>query len=213
VQKKRKIQSIAVIAILLLLIYGKNVTERNAFRSISKTFSEVYNDRLVVNGYIFDISKRLFAIQKLIDHCQESFEFPATAKNINIQEEEITALIDQFEQTKLTEEEAYYLADFKNTIINGLNIDNYEVVNPDNLGINSDEVKKYDQKIDLARKDLEDLSRIQLSEGEKLVNKAKSQINRSQIWSQFEVALLIILIVVVYFVIFNGDAISKKLKD
>lgn len=212
-QKKRKIQSIAVIAILLLLIYGKNVTERNAFRSISKTFSEVYNDRLVVNGYIFDISKRLFAIQKLIDHCQESFEFPATAKNINIQEEEIMALIDQFEQTKLTEEEAYYLADFKNTITNGLNIDDYQVVNPDNLGINSDEVKKYDQKIDLARKDLEDLSRIQLSEGKKLVNKAKSQINRSQIWSQFEVALLIILIVVVYFVIFNGDPSSKKLKD
>lgn len=211
-QQKRKIQATVVIAILLLMIYGKNVTERNAFKSISKTFSEVYDDRLVVNDYIFDISERLFVIQKLIDHCQKSFEFPITVKKIQSQEEEIKTLIVQFEQTQLTEEEEHFLSEFKNTINNDLSIENYPIVNSDNSEINIDEVKKYNQKIDLARKDLNYLSRIQLSEGKKLVSRAKSQINRSQIWSQFEVALLIILMVVLYFVIFNGDPSPKKEK-
>ena len=46
-------------------------------------------------------------------------------------------------------------------------------------------------------------------EGEKLISKAKVMINRSQIWAQFEVALLIILIVVLFLLVFRKSEETK----
>ncbi|HAH35404.1 MAG TPA: hypothetical protein DCL81_02290, partial [Algoriphagus sp.] len=66
-----------------------------------------------------------------------------------------------------------------------------------------------DQKISQARRDLDNLSKIQMVEGEKLISKAKVMINRSQIWAQFEVALLIILIVVLFLLVFRKSEETK----
>ncbi len=203
--KKRKIQAIAIISVLLLLIYGKNLTEREAFNSISKTFTEVYNDRLVVEGYIFQISDRLFSIQKLIDHCNLDYDYSRVINEIQGHEKGIMDLIIDFENTNLTVEESNYLTDFKQIIENDLNIKSYDLLYTDSSGVNSNQVKLYDQKIALAKSDLENLSKIQMEEGQKLISKAKVQINRSQIWSQFEVALLIILIIVIYIYLFRGQ--------
>ena len=69
--------------------------------------------------------------------------------------------------------------------------------------MNVEQVKVYDQKIARAQQDLGKLSSIQLEEGEKLVSKAKTLINRSQIWAQFELALLLIFVLVIYIYIFK----------
>ncbi|MBN7818127.1 MCP four helix bundle domain-containing protein [Algoriphagus pacificus] len=203
--KKKKLQAIAVISVLLLLIYGKNLTERQAFKSISKTFTDVYNDRLVVEGYIFQISDRLFSIQKLIDHCNMDYDYSRVINEIDGHEKGIMDLIVDFEKTNLTIEESDYLTDFKKIIENDLSIKNYDLLYSDSSGVNTQQVKLYDQKIALAKKDLENLSKIQMDEGQKLISKAKVQINRSQIWAQFEVALLIILIIVIYIFLFKSS--------
>lgn len=203
--KKKKLQAIAVISVLLLLIYGKNLTERQAFKSISKTFTDVYNDRLVVEGYIFQISDRLFSIQKLIDHCNMDYDYSRVINEIDGHEKGIMDLIVDFEKTNLTIEESDYLTDFKKIIENDLSIKNYDLLYSDSSGVNTQQVKLYDQKIALAKKDLENLSKIQMDEGQKLISKAKVQINRSQIWAQFEVALLIILIIVIYVFLFKSS--------
>ena len=203
--KKKKIQAIAVISVLLLLIYGKNLTERQAFKSISKTFTDVYNDRLVVEGYIFQISDRLFSIQKLIDHCNLDYDYSRVINEIDGHEKGIMDLIVDFEKTNLTVEESDYLTDFKRIIENDLSIKNYDLLYTDSSGVNTQQVKLYDQKIALAKKDLENLSKSQMDEGQKLISKAKVQINRSQIWAQFEVALLIILIIVIYIFLFKSS--------
>jgi hypothetical protein len=46
--KKRKISAFLIIGMLLVLLYGKNLLERQSFRSISGTFTEVYEERLLV---------------------------------------------------------------------------------------------------------------------------------------------------------------------
>ena len=84
-----------------------------------------------------------------------------------------------------------------------MSIKSYQLLYNDSSGINVAQVKIYDEKIARAQRDLEKLSAIQLTEGERLVAKAKKLINRSQIWSQFELALLFILVVVIYVYIFK----------
>ena len=119
------------------------------------------------------------------------------------EENDILAIVNQFEKTKLTSKESQYLEDFKKIIINDLSIKSYDLLYSDSSGVNIEQVKRYDTKISRARMDLDNLSAIQLDEGERLIKKAKRLINRSQIWAQFEVALLIILILVMFLLIFR----------
>jgi hypothetical protein len=211
VLKKRKVQAFIIIGILLLMLYGKNLIERQSFRSISSTFTEVYNDRLVVEGYIFKISEKLFKIQKLVDHCDLDYDYSKVVNEISQHEKEILSLVGEFESTNLTEQEATYLTDFKKIIETDLNIKSYTLLYTDSSGVNKEQVKIYDQKISRAQQDLDNLSKIQLEEGEKLISKAKVLINRSQIWAQFEVALLIILVVVMFLLLFRKSAGQKDM--
>lgn len=201
--KRRKVRALIIIGVLLLLLYTKNLFERQSFRSISNTFTEVYNDRLVVEGYIFQISENLFQIQKLIDHCNIDYDYSKVIDEIAVNEKSILNIITDFEATNLTEQEANYLTDFKKIIETDLNIKSYDLLYSDSAGVNRAQVKVYDEKISSARKDLDNLSKIQMEEGEKLISKAKVLINRSQIWAQFEVALLIILVIVIFLLLFR----------
>lgn len=186
-----------------MLLYGKNLLERQSFRSISSAFTEVYNDRLVVEGYIFEISDDLFLIQKLIDHCDIDFDYSRVINEITAHERSILATVEEFEKTNLTEQEASYLSDFKAIVERDLVIRDYDLLYSDSSGVNLAQVKIYDEKISQAREDLQNLSKIQMDEGEKIISKTKILINRSQIWAQFEVALLIILVVVIFLLLFK----------
>ncbi|MEB2786482.1 MCP four helix bundle domain-containing protein [Algoriphagus persicinus] len=202
--RRKKLTALVIIGLLMLLFYGKNLTERQAFRDISSTFAEVYNDRLVVEGYIFRISENLFKIQKLVDHCNINYDYSKVVDEIATHEENILGIVSDFEQTNLTQNEEQYLADFRGIVENDLQIKSYSLLYSDSSGVNMNQVKLYDQKISKAQQDLDNLSKIQLEEGEKLINKANIIINRSQIWSQFEVALLIILALALYFLLFRN---------
>jgi hypothetical protein len=207
--RKRKITALVIIGLLMLLMYGTNLTERQAFKNISSTFTEVYNDRLVVEGYIFRISENLFRIQKLVDHCDNNFDYSTVIDEIAEHEKSILEIVNNFEKTNLTPNEEQYLTDFKSIIVNDLQIKNYSLLYSDDSGVNLSQVQLYDKKISKAQQDLDNLSKIQLVEGEKLINKANVIINRSQIWSQFEVALLIILAITLYFVLFRKSQTSE----
>ena len=177
--------------------------ERQSFRAVSGTLSNVYEDRLLVESYIFQISEKLFKIQRLVDHCTINYDYSKAVVEISMEEQAILKIVGAFESTQLTEQEALLLADFKQIIVKDLSIKSYQLLYNDSSGVNEEQVKVYDQKIARAQQDLVKLSSIQLEEGEKLVSKAKSLINRSQIWAQFELALLLILVLVIYVYIFK----------
>ena len=201
--KKRKISGFLIIGALVVMLYGKNLLERQSFRAVSSTLSEVYEERFLMESYIFQISEKLFTIQKLVDHCTINYDYSKVVAEISKEEQAILKLLEAFEATQLTEQETALLADFRRIIEKDLSIKSYQLLYNDSTGVNEAQVKVYDQKIARAQQDLEKLSAIQLEEGEKLVSKAKTLINRSQIWAQFELALLLIFILVIYIYIFK----------
>lgn len=207
--KKRKISGFLIIGVLLVLLYGKNLLERQSFRAVSGTLSNVYEDRLLVESYIFQISEKLFKIQRLVDHCTINYDYSKAVVEISMEEQAILKIVGAFESTQLTEQEARLLADFKRIIEKDLSIKSYQLLYNDSSGVNEEQVKVYDQKIARAQQDLVKLSSIQLEEGEKLVSKAKTLINRSQIWAQFELALLLILVLVIYVYIFKKPVVEE----
>ena len=207
--KKRKISGFLIIGVLLVLLYGKNLLERQSFRAVSGMLSNVYEDRLLVESYIFQISEKLFKIQRLVDHCTINYDYSKAVVEISMEVQAILKIVGAFESTELTEQEALLLADFKQIIVKDLSIKSYQLLYNNSSGVNEEQVKVYDQKIARAQQDLVKLSSIQLEEGEKLVSKAKSLINRSQIWAQFELALLLILVLVIYVYIFKKPVVEE----
>ena len=208
--KRRRRLAFFIILGLLLMLYGKNLLERQSFRNISSALTEVYEDRLRVESYIFQISEKLFQIQKLVDHCDLGYDYSKVIEEISAEEKGILDLVAAFEATQLTPEEAVLLGDFKQIIQKDLSIKNYQLLYTDSSGVNLQQVNVYDQKIARAQSDLDKLSEIQIEEGEKLVAKAKTLINRSQIWAQFELALLFVLVVVIYFFLFKKPLFSEQ---
>jgi hypothetical protein len=80
-------------------------------------------------------------------------------------------------------------------------------------GINSKSVKEYNAYIERAVSDLEKLSQIQIDEGKKLAMNSDRVVNRSRIWAQFEVAALVILLVIIYLLIYTSRSIKADFVD
>ena len=119
-------------------------------------------------------------------------------------------LVKEFEDTKLTIAEAGFLTDFKKIIQENLRISDYQSLYSEESGINGDKVKEYNSYIEKAILDLERLSLIQIEEGKKLATNAEKVVNRSKIWAQFEVAALVILIVIIYLLIYTSRSIKSN---
>lgn len=205
-----KVKIAIVLTFLIVLIFGKNLFERKNFNELGDSFISFYEDRLVVESYIFSISEKLFRIKLLINHCEFESDYSNTIQEITDYELRILRLVREFEKTKLTEIEDVFLTDFKRIIMDNLRIADYDMIYTDADGINEVKVREYNAYIERALKDLEKLSQIQMDEGQKLAMNSDRVVNRSKIWSQFELAALIILLGIIYFLIYSNRSQTKE---
>jgi hypothetical protein len=208
--QKRKLKVATILTILIIMIFGKNILERRNFNELGNSFVSFYDDRLVVESYIFSISEELFRIKLLVNHCAFESDYSNAVGEITNRENEILKIVEEFEDTDLTISEAGYLTDFKKIIQENLRIADYALLYSDTQGINIQKVKEYNSSIERALVDLEKLSQIQLDEGQKIAKKAEKTVNKSKIWAQFEVAALVILIVIIYLLIYTSRSIRSE---
>jgi hypothetical protein len=209
--KNRKLKIALILTFLILLIFGKNLLERRNFNELGDSFISFYEDRLVVESYIFSISEKLFRIKLLVNHCDFENDYSHVIDDIIAYEEGILKLVGDFESTKLTTKEEGFLNDFKGIIENNLRIAEYAQLYSDEKGVNTENVKEYNTYIERAITDLEKLSQIQLEEGKILAMNSDQVVNRSKIWAQFEIAALVILLVVIYLLIYTSKKINEEI--
>lgn len=211
--QNRKLKAALILTFLILLIFGKNVLERKNFNELGDSFISFYEDRLVVESYIFSISEKLFRIKLLVNHCEFESDYSHVVDEITAYEEQILQLVRDFENTKLTTKEEGFLKDFKNIIQSNLRIAEYAQLYSEEAGINKANVTEYNKYIERAIGDLNKLSQIQLEEGKILAMNSDRVVNRSKIWSQFEVAALVILLVIIYLLIYTSRTIKEGIVD
>jgi hypothetical protein len=211
--QNRKLKVAIILTIIIVMIFGKNILERKNFNELGDTFVSFYEDRLVVESYIFSISEKLFRIKLLVNHCEFESDYSHVIDEISNYEIEILSLVKDFEKTKLTTLEEEFLTDFKRIIEENLRIAEYAMLYSEDSGINSKSVKEYNAYIERAVSDLEKLSQIQIDEGKKLAMNSDRVVNRSRIWAQFEVAALVILLVIIYLLIYTSRSIKADFVD
>ncbi|MFN3802111.1 MCP four helix bundle domain-containing protein [Belliella pelovolcani] len=208
-----KLKAAIVLTFLLLVIFGKNILDRKNFNELEASFISVYEDRLVVESYIFSISENLFRIKLLVNHCWEESDYSHVLEEIEDYEEQILKTVETFERTNLTVAEEQFLTDFKEIVMNKLRINDYESLYSEEAGINTTQVHIYNEHIERAIKDLEKLSQIQIEEGRRLADNSEKVVNRSRIWAQFEIAALAMLLLIIYLLIYTSRNIKSELID
>ncbi|MEP2771677.1 MAG: MCP four helix bundle domain-containing protein [Fulvivirga sp.] len=202
---KEKLKIAMALAIVFLLVLITNTINTNHFTEIQKSFTSFYEDRLLVENYIFKLSRELNEKRiKFYSHKELNFKEKGSANH------RIDSLIIEFQKTVLTQEEAMVLSQF----VEGI----------DKLYLLEDELK-------LAEADIADnympqelkrqynglselllrLSDIQLEEGQRLMDDSNNIVAINYSYSRIEIIVLIVVGLIIQALIFTSRSMKPKL--
>lgn len=196
------------IAILLTVVLGsvllKNIIDSRNVSQLADSFSSVYEDRLVVEGYIYQLSDHLYQKKLIIDNCMRNGDVDIQNK-IARHHKAITELIAEYERTKLTEKETQFFREFKNNIAALQALEEHYVTQEP---INRNEA--LNEKFTGAAANLHQLSLIQLDEGKALRENSKRIAAGSSMLTSIELVIIIGIAAVIQMLIFASGSIHSK---
>lgn len=196
------------VAILLTVVLGsvllKNIIDSRNVSQLADSFSSVYEDRLVVEGYIYQLSDHLYQKKLIIDNCMRTGDAEIQNK-IAQHHKAIIALIAEYERTKLTEKETQFFQEFKNNIAALQLLEEHHVTQE---AVNKNEA--LNEKFTGAAANLHQLSLIQLDEGKALRENSKRIAAGSSMLTSIELVIIIGIAAIIQMLIFASGSIHSK---
>lgn len=193
------LKSKMTVALLLLTVLGLviviNFSERNNSTKINNAISSIYEDRLVVESYIF----------QYVHHFQNVTDIAENPEHTTAQKHELIAtplskingLNELYWKTKLTDEEKSSFTKFA------------DLCKKISESSSSSDFIMTKQLAKDAIHILHDLSSIQVSEAKLQMENVNSLYNFSTLSSHFEVAILIIIALIIQALVFSSKAINS----
>jgi hypothetical protein len=190
------------LTIVVFLVLGTNMVNNSHFTEIQRSFSSVYEDRLLVENYIYKLSVTLNDKRRcLID----SSTVKSKMNSIQIFNDSIQKLMVQYQLTKLTVKEAELFNEFKHTT----------------ALLQQNEIEYLDHKTDIVELSIHDqheklsdllegLSEIQLIEGKKLITDSNVIVASNSLYSYLEIILIIIIGLFIQALLFASKSLEPK---
>jgi hypothetical protein len=205
-------------ALLLLVVFAglliRNFVERRHVNELGTSFNSVYKDRLIVESYIYELSDCLHAKKELIGRSYSPDRAMSAEKEARRLDAKIDELMVAYEQTKLTEKEAAVLGSLKYRlqVLDRLERSYVEKIRN---GSSADALETgMISVIRSASADLHELSSIQLAVGRDMNDHSQKILSESSMLSQFAIALLIVIGLIIQMLIFQSpEERIKKLPD
>lgn len=195
-----KIKWILGILMVFALIVITNLIDKNNFTRVKDSVVSIYEDRLVVNDLIFEMSKLVQEKEMAIVLSDVNF-YSQKNKIIN---ERMIGFIQSYEATKLTAEERRVFTDFK---------DNFDELSKSENKIIENNFKDKESSINLIfeiKDNLYDLTKIQLNEGQRQMSISQKAIDKVELFTQIEIYILIFLAIVVQIIVMYNPKKEKN---
>ena len=196
---KQRINAGLILAAAFLLVLASNRLNNRNFSTVEHGVDSVFEDRLVVQEYIYRLNN-LF-------HKKELFLATNTLDNRAIpQYPEIKDILADFEKTDLTGEESLFLTSLK---------ENYaELKTLEGNRANKDaSEKEIVYVLNNISRNLDELAKVQLSEGRNLTQRSKRSLGMNQLLSRIEIVFLIIIGILFLVIVFHRDKPDMKLVE
>lgn len=186
-----KLKWILGILMVFVLIIATNLIDKNNFVQVRDSVVTIYEDRLVANDLIFEMLKSVQQKELAVSLSDSTF-FDTKNATVN---HDLETLVSRFEQTKLTSKEETVFQDLKGNVtlllgsetklLNSNYNDNSEVVN----------------HIENLKTNLNDLSKIQLTEGRRQMSISKRALDTVELFTQIEIFILVFLAIVIQIIV------------
>jgi len=200
---KEKIKIAMALTVVILLVLITSMINKNHFTKLQESFTSVYEDRLLVENYIYKLSRELNKKRMTIYNRSEE------SNEANKSDQRIDVLISNFQNTTLTAEESTVLEDFveQTKVLRQIELE-YKNSTDDQVDTLHTALE---EQFDILSADLSRLSEIQLEEGKKLMEASTSIVTNSHLYSQLEIILVIGIGLVIQMLIFASKSLRPKL--
>lgn len=182
-----KIKWILGVLLVFVLILATNLIDKDNFRRVKNSIVTIYEDRLVVNDLIFELSQMIHQ-KELAAVTSDSEFFNGPNQRIN---EKIDILIEKYLTTKLTEREEKTF---------GLLQDDLQELRKMEVPQPSDQMA-YREELSNIKDNLHELTKIQLREGRNQMAISKEAIKHVELFTRIEIYLLIFLAITIQVII------------
>ncbi|NHE57860.1 MCP four helix bundle domain-containing protein [Cyclobacterium plantarum] len=184
------------LSLLLMVIVGvvllNHFKERSNAEKMSKAMTAMYQDRLMVEGYIYDISRAFSEISK---QYQESIT--ENPQYLNQKIEYIDNRIELFQKTQLTVAEEQHLRHLAERV---------EKIKQSPSGRLL--VSEMEKHIMLSLAELQTLSHIQMEEGKAIISQTERIIHSGERLAQLEIVALLLILVLVQTLIISTKSFN-----
>jgi len=186
-----KLKWILGILMIFVLIVTTNLIDKNNFIRVRDSVVTIYEDRLVAKNLIFEMSK-IIQEKELAVALSDSNFFETKNPKLN---RDLQLMVAKFEDTKLTAEESRIFINYKEDL-QALLVTEIQFINSDylrNSEVNKDiaSVKNY----------LNDLAKIQLTEGGRQLAISKRAVESIELFTQIEIYILVFLAIVIQIIV------------
>lgn len=186
-----KLKWILGITLIFVLIIATNLIDSYNFIRVRDAVVTIYEDRLIVNDILFEMQTAVHQKEVALIMRDSTF-FKKGNTKINSQ---LQSLLTKYEQTKLTEEEAYEFDELKKNI--AMLNESEEKISQFNSTHNSQVVNQLEK----VKANLSSLSKIQLNEGNRQMSIGKGAVDAVELFTQIEIYILVFLAILIQIVI------------
>jgi len=182
-----KIKWILGVLLVFVLILATNLIDKDNFQRVKNSIVTIYEDRLVAVDLIFELSQ-LLQKKELAAATGDTDFFNTSNQRVN---ENIGILIEKYLTTRLTEREERVFGILQDDLAT---LQKLETPVPENAEV-------YLKEISLINEDLDELSKIQLKEGQNQMAISEEAFKNVELFTRIEIYLLIFLAIIIQVII------------
>ncbi|WP_422005092.1 MCP four helix bundle domain-containing protein [Roseivirga pacifica] len=195
-----KLKWILGISLVFALIAATNLVDRSNFMQVKESVATIYEDRLIVKDLIMDMYKAMQ--QKKIAIISDDNSF--MGQRNDVVNNDLKALIERYQATKLTKNEATVFENLKSNI---------DALWQAEASVTTESFKANEHLLGIlaqVESNLDELSDIQISEGRRQVSITKRATDSIELFTQLEIYVLIFLALVIQVIILYKPGRSKE---
>lgn len=197
---KGKMKAAFLLTIVLVITMLTNLLERRRFQQLERSFSSIYEDRLMAEIYLFNLYANLIEKQELLETAVEKGINYSTGEKLRTNRIDREQLIGKYAQTYLTEEEQVQFNNLNNLFDRMDRLEGEFGRQPDAMVIPTGFIHATAEVFSM----LSALSDIQTIEGEALRSQSQKLIMGSVSMSRFEMTILIFIGLIIQALIFSS---------
>lgn len=209
---RQKFKAAVLLAVVCIVILITNLLGRQHIDKLGNSFSSVYEDRLVVESYIYLLSERLYQKKILFDNCAGQPD-PQLGAYVGSHNAAIDRLLGDYEKTRLTDEESICFRDFKANVIALRNLERQFLRNTANEPQLATTRSQIDEHFATASANLHRLSHIQLKEGKLLNDQSQRIVAGSSLLTSFEMVVLITIAIILQILILASRPVISRVNQ